>query len=848
MIFKIENCNSIDFAQIEVVENALNIFYAINGTGKSTIAKALNALGDTKTLEVLCPFKYLESKETSHKPKISGGESIQNISIFDEQYVSQYVFKTDEIIQNSFEIFIKTPNYEQQLRVINDLIKDTKSTFSQNPELDGLISDFTTFVDGFGKAQSGYSAAGSLGKGLGKGNKVYNVPQALTPFKDYIQSTDNGVNAKWLKWHLSGNEFIDIAHQCPYCASGASDETKKTILKVSEEFDPKTIEHLNKMLDVFEKLKNYFSDETNQKIEEISKSISGISPEQKTFLLQIKKQVVTLKDKLWKIKTLSFTSLKDVDKVVNELSSYKIDISYLGHLDSAYSREKISLINSVLDTILIKATELQAAIGKQNTTIKRTIKESSSEINSFLKYAGYSYAVVLEDDNQGSYKLKLRHCDASSTINNADMHLSFGERNAFALVLFMYQTLKSNPDIIVLDDPISSFDGNKKYAILYKLFKEKRSFKGKTVVLLTHEFGTIIDTIYNMPGTINAVGKHLSNKNGSIVEKSISRENIQPFSIIAKQNMQAAQNKITKLIYLRRYLDVENEKGNPWQLLSNIFKDQREVPLHLLSDGTSRKMTKEEILDANFCIARYIGDTFNYLTDYQLIQNKTAMVSLYINATSNYEKLQLYRIINNNNSSNNIIKKFVNETFHVENDYLFQLNPIEFEMVPEYVVKECDEDIKQLYPNAFIKPKSECNSDIIPFTDMREGRKQIRLFDLPSSAGIGHWIDASKYSKVLVNNTMCDYAVYISGDSMQPSIPDKSIVLVKFEPNIQTGDVGIFNLNGCIYCKQLKDSSLVSYNKNYDPINITEYDNFCSQGKVVKIIEPSKISEQVEFI
>ena len=45
----------------------------------------------------------------------------------------------------------------------------------------------------------------------------------------------------------------------------------------------------------------------------------------------------------------------------------------------------------------------------------------------------------------------------------ANEHLSYGEKNAFALVLFMYSVLKDNPDLIVLDDPISSFDGNKKF-------------------------------------------------------------------------------------------------------------------------------------------------------------------------------------------------------------------------------------------------------------------------------------------------------------------------------------------------------------------------------------------------
>ena len=848
MIFELKNCNSINLGQIEVVENALNIFYAINGTGKSTIAKALATLGDQKKLEELRPFKYKESTEDDHRPCVAGMNNIHSINIFDERYVSQYIFKTDEVIQNSFEIFIKTPDYERQLQIIDDLIKETKNTFTQNPELDELISDFTTFVNGFGKAQGGYSAAGALGKGLGKGNKVYNIPEALIPFKDYIQNSENGTNSKWLKWHLSGNEFIDIAHQCPYCASGATKETKTTILKISEEFDSNAIEHLNKMLEVFDKLKNYFSETTNQKIDEIAKNISGISTEQKVYLLQIKEQVSTLKDKLWKIKTLSFTSLRDVDKVVNEISSYKIGFTYLEHLDSNYSRDRVSLINSVLDTILVKATALQVAVGKQNTTIKKTIAEYSGEINSFLKYAGYNYSIVLEDDNQGSYKLKLRPSDISATISNANAHLSFGERNALALVLFMYQTLKSNPDIIVLDDPISSFDGNKKYAILYKLFKEKRSFKCKTVILLTHEFGTIIDTIYNMTGTITATAKHLSNKNGTLTEKAINKDKILPFPIIAKENIEGSSNKVNKLIHLRRLLEVENQKGNAWQLLSNIFKDERKIPLFLLPDRTTPKMTPEEIEDASICISEYIGSTFNYEVDYDLIQDKYAMVSLYIASSSNYEKLQLYRIINNSNSSNNVIKKFINETFHVENDYLFQLNPVEFEMVPEYVVNACDKDIKQLYPNSFLMTSNDSDTDNTLLMSIQEKRKRIHLFALPASAGIGNWIDETDYSEVLVYNTNCDYAVYISGDSMEPRILDKSIVLVQIDPDIKNGDIGIFNLNGSIYCKQFEHDSLLSFNEEYNPITINEYDDFYPQGKVVKIISPSEINEHIDFL
>ena len=78
------------------------------------------------------------------------------------------------------------------------------------------------------------------------------------------------------------------------------------------------------------------------------------------------------------------------------------------------------------------------------------------------------------------------------------------------------------------------------------------------------------------------------------------------------------------------------------------------------------------------------------------------MIRLYENAKNNYEKQQLYRIIMTSNNSkgeiknNEIIEKFVDETYHIENDYLFQLNPQEFDMIPDYIVNMCNETIEKL--------------------------------------------------------------------------------------------------------------------------------------------------------
>ena len=384
----------------------------------------------------------------------------------------------------------------------------------------------------------------------------------------------------------------------------------------------------------------------------------------------------------------------------DELKKYKIDLSYYSHLNSELSNEKVELINKTLDEVLEKAGKLQGEIAQQKKLIKKTIEMYSSEINEFLYYAGYKYQVAIEEENTTDYHLVLKHIEGTDNVQTVNEHLSYGERNAFALVLFMYSVLKENPDLVVLDDPISSFDGNKKFAIINMLFMGKHSLKNRTVLLLTHEFNTVIDAIYNMPYNFNPTptAAFLTTKQGILQEKEITKADIKSFGEIAHANISSDMDSLNKLVYLRRLLEIENASGLAWQLLSNIFH-KREKPEYHFSNGTpNRLMTPEEIQDAtNEIKTNYISD-FDYDTEYQKTQDITVLKELYQNSGSNYEKLQIYRIMFNENSSNSVIKKFVNEAFHIENDYLFQLNPCEYDTVPQYIIDECDKDILEICP------------------------------------------------------------------------------------------------------------------------------------------------------
>lgn len=75
---------------------------------------------------------------------------------------------------------------------------------------------------------------------------------------------------------------------------------------------------------------------------------------------------------------------------------------------------------------------------------------------------------------------------------------------------------------------------------------------------------------------------------------------------------------------------------------------------------------------------------------------------------------------------------------------------------------------------------------------------------------------------------------------MEPDIPDGSIVLVRKQPEAETGEIAIVSLDHAATCKKFyryEDRiELVSINKNYKPIVIREEDNIDIRiiGKVLQ--------------
>ena len=119
---------------------------------------------------------------------------------------------------------------------------------------------------------------------------------------------------------------------------------------------------------------------------------------------------------------------------------------------------------------------------------------------------------------------------------------------------------------------------------------------------------------------------------------------------------------------------------------------------------------------------------------------------------------------------------------------------------------------------------------------------------MPAAAGLGNRIEENDSIPILIENVECDFAAKIAGDSMEPTILDKSIVLVKYMADIKEGEIGIFTLNGITYCKEFRGTKLCSINPTGETFEINEYDNLAHQGKIVKIIPPDSINDEIEFM
>lgn len=104
---------------------------------------------------------------------------------------------------------------------------------------------------------------------------------------------------------------------------------------------------------------------------------------------------------------------------------------------------------------------------------------------------------------------------------------------------------------------------------------------------------------------------------------------------------------------------------------------------------------------------------------------------------------------------------------------------------------------------------------------------ELNFIDAPVSAGLGDMLeDYENSEKVFVplnsESRRADFILKIYGDSMEPKFSDGDYVLVRQQPTVDKGQIGIFGYDGKGYVKKFGGDRLISLNKKYSDIYIDE--------------------------
>ncbi len=288
-------------------------------------------------------------------------------------------------------------------------------------------------------------------------------------------------------------------------------------------------------------LREYFSDVLRNLIKEIEQIIEAISSNQLPQLLKEKedfysefqdefldlnnkfsKQVNMAREELNKIKNMltqkkekpsqeitfnfsilekALTNFKNVVDQINSVieknnektnlfkerrteSAHKLELAIISEYKPDY-KEKINAINPLekeIESLIERKEELE----EQQRELEQRLKKhyfAAEEFNKLLKAFMGRSEVLLEPAEEG-YVIKRNKTNANN--------LSEGEQGAIALIYFLTKLKETNFDarkgIIVIDDPVSSFDSQHLYGA-FSFIKEKiKELDPQQVFIFTHHF------------------------------------------------------------------------------------------------------------------------------------------------------------------------------------------------------------------------------------------------------------------------------------------------------------------------------------------------------------------------
>lgn len=454
------------------------------------------------------------------------------------------------------------------------------------------------------------------------------------------------------------------------------------------------------------------------------------------------------------------------------------------HLVSIYADEVTAFENKIKakqeefekQEAVLKQQREQIAILDQDV---RNSQIPADEINRDIAFIMGRSELKFENMDQG-YRITRKGKRAKN--------LSKGEENAIALIYFFNSLQDMNVNaantIVVLDDPISSFDSNFYYnAISY--IREKTLDVGQTFIF-THKFALLKD--------FSMMFKERTNR--YTMQRVLDTPQIRnEDNLIGQYHDEYAY--LFKKIY--DFVKTPPDDTSEYLQYPNIARRVLEGFLTFKLPNSSTLMDKVLELEQGRSTAagRAVMRLLNNHSHLRVISSS--------DLADDIDSIAILPDILNN------LMKFIK--YHDKRHY-------------DTLAKLCDH---------------QYNAEGNAVEVIRLPKREIKFFTMTASAGPGDFLDNDPTATTLeVINQECTFAVKISGDSMEPDVYDGDIVLVKSCEDVPNAHKGVVWYKGVCYCKKIvqtdKGLLLESLNPGYKPIPVESVDEYHLFGEVVDIL------------
>ena len=632
MIINIEKSKNIKKVEFEILDQKLNIVIGPSGSGKSSICEALTS----ENLNDLMSLYFNEEPLSS----INGTKLCENnysIMVFNDNYKNKVVINRVEYKNDIFNIFVgDNSEYNNYLDDFNTAIQ----------VLDNNRNEIEVFIE---KIQN-------LEKEILKLTSKEQVHKSskLSLFENKVETLNNDqikvikkTNSDYFNWFKQGSEnFLNENKRCPFCNRKLS-ERVINLIEIITSMDNKELKILDTSRPLLEDLNirvpNFFNKRELNNLKRVL-----------TKKIKVKNQLVNLLNYLHMYSNVDSTNSRHIKK---------INISKMVY-------EEFENLDTIIEKINETIPSLNNSYNKCMNHLTKRIKKSENELNQYLSIFGIPYRFTLNEFTSNSKEANYVLCHINdSNKTERTFGLSYGEKNIISLLLFL---INVDYDLIIIDDPASSFDEYKRKTI-YDLILSKT--KGKTTLLLSHDF---------VFGKFLAYDKY-KNRNDVRLGKLMFLENfdfnndvtIKDLNYLDFQSLESHIynyfNECTDLMYSEKIvlLRLLFEKDRHRVKYKSIYSYLSAVLHHenkssILESLSQANLSEEHIINNIVKLLQENGVNDFYLPSYN--QN-------YQDETNNlFIKLMLLR----EHITNRRMKKELSSIIHLNEAHVIQLNPLRF--------------------------------------------------------------------------------------------------------------------------------------------------------------------------